>query len=222
MRATGKPRQAAPNQAAPNQAEQRARRRVGKRVVYGGTFSARLEIAEVAAPLATRVAATDSPLAIRRLVLTLVDSVHELTGTVAGWVAEVDARARTEHLADEPGKRRAAMTLIADMAPRPALPEISDAMILDGSWVAPLVAMAAPVDTPLAALLKRSYPPGAEPLRGSLSRSERLERLMRDTLDRAALALERGCERAERLADEAVATAPADPRAELARLGVTL
>ena len=35
------------------------------------------------------------------------------------------------------------MTLLIDLAPRPALPEITDAMILDGSWVAALIDMVA-------------------------------------------------------------------------------
>jgi len=202
-----------------DQAEQRQRRHQRKRNVLGGEFSALREIADVAEPLADRLAATDTPLALRRLVLEMADAAHEFVGVVTGWLAEVDAHARTEHLADEPGKRRYAVTTLVDMAERPALPEVTDAMVVDGSWPAGLTAMAEAVDKPLAQLLARAYPPNSGALRGQRSRSERLESLLAETVDRAALALERGLTRLENRERAAVPTT--DPRAELAALGIT-
>ncbi|MDY6869627.1 MAG: hypothetical protein SV966_03390 [Actinomycetota bacterium] len=125
---------------------------------------------------------------------------------------------KTAHLANEPGKRQYAVTKLCDPAPRPALPEITDAMILDGTWAEPLVAMAETVDAGLAALLARAHPPNANALRGQISRSERL---LYETLDRPALALVRRLDR-----DEAqpltAPTTTTDPRAELAALGINV
>ncbi|MDC8992420.1 hypothetical protein PR371_00305 [Mycobacterium marinum] len=137
---------------------------------------------------------------------------------MTGWVAERDARRRTEHLADNEGKRRYAVTTLIDLAPRPALPEITDEMISDGSWVTALVEMMTPVDHPLADLLARAFPPGAPPLRGQLSRSERLDRLLRETVDRAALSLERALDTAAK--QTPAPAAKPDARAALAALGI--
>jgi hypothetical protein len=144
--------------------------------------------------------------------------VHEATGTAVGWLAEIDARRRTEHLAGDPGKRRYAMTTLIDLAQRPALPDITDAMILDGSWAAALTEMSEQVDAALSDLLARSLPPNADALRGQPSRSERLDRLLRETIDRAAMDLERRLDRDDKR--QPVATTSPDPRAELAAMGV--
>ncbi|CDM78543.1 hypothetical protein [Mycobacterium marinum] len=201
------------------QAEVRRRRRAHLPVVHEGKWSLRREIADVAGPLAARVAALPSPVQVRRQVLAYADAAHEAAGTVTGWEAERDARRRTEHLADDEGKRKYAITTLIDLAPRPALPEITDDMITDGSWAAALVDMVEQVDGALSDLLAHAFPPGAPPLRGQLSRSDRLELLLRETVDRAALSLERAVTAAAER--PAAPTQPAaDPRAELAALGI--
>ncbi len=202
-----------------NQAEIRRRRRGHLSVVNTGRFSASREIADVAGLLAEQIAARQSPLLLRRPLLAYADAAHEFAGTVTGWAAERDARRRTEHLADDPGKRRYAITTLVDLAPRPALPEISDAMILDGSWAAALVEMAEPVDAALSDLLAQAFPPGAPALRGQLSRSEKLEHLLRETVDRAALSLERPLAAAAEKQTAAPIAKP-DPRAALSALGI--
>lgn len=200
------------------QAEVRRRRRAHLPFVHEGNWSLRREIADVAGPLAARVAALPSPAQLRRQVLAYADAAHEAAGTVTGWLAEVDARRRTEHLVDDEGKRKSAMTTLIDLAPRPVLPEIADEMIADGLWVAALVEMVEPMDAALRDLLAHAFPPGAPPLRGQLSRSDRLESLLRETVDRAALSLQRALDRADTVPSSP--TAKADPRAELAALGI--
>jgi len=201
------------------QAEVRRRRRAHLPVVHDGDWSLRREVAEVAGPLAARVAAQPSPLQLRRQVLAVADAAHEAAGTATGWLAEHDARAKTAHLADDDGKRKYAMTTLIDLAPRPALPEITDEMIADGSWVAALTEMVEPIDAALSDLLARAFPPDAPALRGQASRSERLERLLRETVDRAALSLERAMNAAAERPAAPTKTA-VDPRAELAALGI--
>ncbi|MCA2359581.1 hypothetical protein [Mycobacterium intracellulare] len=200
------------------QADIRRRRRAHMPVVHGGTWSLRREIAEVAGPLASRIAARPMSLQFRRQVLAYADAAHDAVGTVTGWVAERDARNRTAHLAGDEGKRKYAMTTLVDLAPRPALPEITDAMITDGSWVAALTEMVEPIDGALSDLLAHAFPPGAPALRGQLSRSDRLEHLLRETVDRAALALERALE--AKVPSTTPAAPVADPRAALAALGI--
>lgn len=196
----------------------RCRRHGHLPVVNDGDWSLRREIADVAGPLAAQVAARLNPLQFRRPILAYADAAHEAAGTSTGWVEERDARTKTAHLAGDEGKRRAAMTLLIDLAPRPALPEITDAMILDGSWVAALIDMVLPVDRSLADLLSKSFPPNANELRGQLSRSEHLDRLLRETVDRATLSLQRALDAADQ--SPSTQTAKPDPRAELAALGI--
>ncbi len=201
------------------QSDIRRRRRTHMPVVNDGSWSLRREVADVAGPLAARVAAQSTPLQLRRLVLAYADAAHELAGTATGWLAKRDARTKTAHLADDPGKRRYAMTTLVDLAPRPDLPEITDDMISDGSWAAALVEMVEPVDGALSDLLANAFPPGAPPLRGQPSRSDRLDHLLRETVDRAALSLERALAAAAEK-QTAAPTAKPDPRAELAALGI--
>lgn len=200
------------------QNDDRRRRRQHLPTVNTASFSAICEIADVAGPLADQVATLPNPLQLRRPILAYADAAHEFAGTLTGWEAERDARRRTEHLADDPGKRKYAMTTLIDLAPRPALPEITDEMITDGSWVAALVEMVAPVDAALSDLLAHAFGPGAPALRGQMSRSEKLDRLLRETVDRAALSLERALDRADTVPSSPIAKA--DPRAELAALGI--
>lgn len=189
---------------------------------YDGGWSLAREIAEVSAPLAERIAAADRPSRFGHSsasVPWLAEAVHEAVHEVVAWVAERDARAKTAHLKDEPGKRRYAMTTLVDLAQRPALPEITSAALEDATWAGQLIALAETVDAPFAAMLAQAYPPGAPGLRGRESRSEQLARLLSRTLDSAALALERRLDRDAR-AEHRPATTPADPRAALAALGV--
>lgn len=135
-------------------------------------------------------------------------------------MAERDARRRTEHLADDEGKRRYAITTLVDLASRPALPDITDEMISDGSWVSALTEMVESIDAALSDLLAKAFPPGAPALRGQPSRSDRLERLLRETVDRAALTLERALDATAEMSSTAPTAPVADPRAELAALGI--
>lgn len=139
------------------QAEVRRRRRAHLPVVHDGGWSLRREIADVAGSLAAQVAALPSPAQVRRQVLAVADAAHEAAGTVTGWLAEVDARRRTGHLADDEGKRKYAITTLIDLTPRPALPEITDEMIADGSWVAVLTEMVESIDAALGDLLARAF-----------------------------------------------------------------
>lgn len=205
------------------QAELRERRRAGLTVGhYGGGWSLAREIAEAVNPLAQRIAAADRPARFAHSMHSvpwLAEATHELVGTVVGWVAERDARAKTAHLADEPGKRRYAMTTLIDLAKRPALPQITDEALADGSWAVSVVAMADGIDTAFSELLAQSYPPGAPALRGQLSRSQQLDALLARTIDRAALELSRRLDRDEH-ADRRRTTTDPDPRAQLAALGI--
>lgn len=209
-----------------SQAELRQRRRAGMTVGhYGGDWSLAREIADVVSPLAQRVAAARRPTRFRHSATSasvpiLAEATHELVGTIVGWLAEADARAKTAHLADDPGKRRYAMTTLIDLAKRPALPETTDEALADGSWAAALTAMADDIDTAFSELLARSYPPGAPALRGQLSRSQQLDRLLSRTIDRAAMALQRRLDRDDDQADRRQTSQTPDPRAELAALGI--
>lgn len=207
-----------------SQAELRRRRLANLPTAnYGGGWSLSGEIAEVVAPLAERARRSSRPTRFRLPVRWLTEDVHEALGTIVGWVAEVDAHAKTAHLAADPGKRRYAMTTLVDLAPRPALLDVTDAMLTNGSWATALIEMAEPVDAGLADLLRRAFPPGAPALRGQPSRSERLEALIRDSLDRPAAELARRLDRADREAEKPSAVAKAEAaRAELAALGVDL
>ena len=111
------------------QDENRRRRRLGKITENGAVFSAVAEIGAAGMPLAARATYVQAPLRLRRWVLDYADAAHEFVGTISGWLAEADALARTTHLADQPGARRYAVTTLVDLAQRPALPEITDAMM---------------------------------------------------------------------------------------------
>lgn len=206
--------------------EQRRRRRAQLPLAYDGAFDLAAEVAAITEPLAARVADAAQPLAFRPHVIELADATHELVSTVVGWLAETDALARTRHLAAEPGSRRKAVRTLCDLAQRPALPEITDGMLTSGSWAALLTSMAGPSVGPLAALLARSWPPDHEALRGRPSRSERLNELVRNTIDRAALALERRLDWAESAPPARLRPTEAErteqARAELAAMGVVL
>lgn len=200
------------------QDENRTRRRQRLSLVYDGRFSLADEIAAVSAPLAGRVAGLSAPVILRARVAEFVAVVGQLVGTVSTWLAEVDAREMTAHLSG--GQRQDAVKKIVGLLAKPQMPEVSDAGLASGSWVADLVAVALPVSAEFAALLERSHKPNADALRGLLSRSERLEELLRETLDRAEVELSKRIDVAE--SQRVSVSAEADVRAELAELGVTL
>lgn len=207
-----------------SQAELRERRRTGLTVGhYDGTWSLAREIADAVEPLAQRIAADDRPSRFMRSTATvpwLAEEVHEAVGVIVGWLAEADARAKTAHLADEPGKRKYAMTTLIDLAPRPTLPDIADKDMVSGSWAAAVVAMADAVDAAFSDLLGRAYPPNAGALRGQPSRSDQLARLLSRTIDHAATALERRLDRDDHDHREDHQNADDRARAELAALGI--
>lgn len=208
-----------------SQAEHRERRRTGLTVgQYGGTWSLAREIAEQCNPLAQRIADDARPSRFLRSTATvtwLAEEVHELVGVVVGWVAEADARRRTTHLADEPGKRRYAVTTLVDLAQRPVLPTITDEDLATGAWAAALVAIAETVDAEFSTLLAQSHPPNAAPLPGQPSRSELLARLLARTIDHAASALTRRLDRDDPADHRPTNQNPDDrARADLAAMGI--
>lgn len=202
------------------QDELRERRRKYLSHVYTGAFDLSAEVEAICDPLARRVAARPRPAAHRREVDDLADAVHELVSTVVGWLAEADARGKTEHL--DADKRGRSMRLLRDLAQRPASPEIDGNMLVDGSWSASLIAMTEPYTTPLADLLARAFPPNSSALRGRESSSELLEAALRE-VDRAARELAYRLDRAEAQPPGTVTPTKTEAvRAELAKMGVQL
>jgi hypothetical protein len=200
------------------QDENRTRRRQRLSVVYDGRFSLADEIAAVAGDLAGRVAGLPAPVILRSRVADFVAVVGQLVGTVSTWLAEVDAREMTTHLGG--GQREDAVRKIVGLLAKPQMPEVSDAGLASGAWVADCVEVVLPISAEFAALLERSHRPNADALRGVLSRSERLEELLRTTLDRGAAELSKRIDVAE--SQSVSVSAQADVRAELAELGVNL
>lgn len=193
-----------------SQTELRERRRTGLTVTLGGGWSLAGEIAAVCQPLT----ALDQPrpLSYGRCVDDIADAVHALVHEAVSLLARADAERRTRHLGvDERGR---SIRAIVDLTPRPALPDITDAMLADGSWAAVLTALADPYSAELADLLGRA---------ATTAVSDRLLAALRD-VDRAALTLARRLDRGT----QAPATTPPPPtetdraRAELESLGVTL
>jgi len=196
----------------------RLRRRQRLSVVYSGSFSLADEIAAISGPLAGRVAGVSGPFVLRGPVTEFVAQVGVCVSTVAGWLAEVDARERTTHLSG--GQREDAVRKLVGLATVPQMAEVTDSGLASGAWVADLVAVALPVGVDLAALLERSHRPNADALRGAVSRSERLEELLRETLDSAAAGLSKKVGWAE--SQPVPRTAQADVRQELEALGVVV
>jgi hypothetical protein len=110
------------------------------------------------------------------------------------------------------------MTLLIDLAPRPALPEVIDAMILDSSWVAVVTEIVEPVDAAPRDLQAKSFPPNANELCGQLSRSKYLDRPLREAVDRVALSLQHALDAHDQEPPTPI-TKP-DPHVELAALGI--
>ncbi len=104
-----------------SQAELRERRRAGLSAAhYSGQFRLAREIADVAGPLAQRVAA--APARFRLPVIWLAEATHEAVGVIVGWLAEADAHQRTvaairvlaERIADVPRPEAPDVEAIAD------------------------------------------------------------------------------------------------------------
>lgn len=131
------------------QAQQRERRRTGLTVKLGGDWSLRDEMAEIFEPLTA--VNQPRPLSYARCVDDLTEAVHTLVHDVVGLLARADAERRTRHLGvDDRGR---SIRAIVDLAPRPALPVITDAMLRDGTWATVLVALTEPYSDDLARLL---------------------------------------------------------------------
>jgi hypothetical protein len=176
-----------------SQQELRARRRQRLSVSYGGGFDLALEVADIITPLAVRVAAEPNPVAWRGEVEHLADVVHELVGTMAGWLAEDEAREKVGGV--KPDARSRSVRLLTDLAPRPAAPELTADHVTGGTWAAVLVDMARCYSGQLGKLLARSRPPNDPGLQGQPSRSARLEDALRP-LDHAALDLSKRLDQA--------------------------
>lgn len=207
------------------QPEQRDRRRNHLRVHYGQNFSLTAEVADIVTPLAAKVAGAPEPTPCRCRddVQSLAGAVHEMVGTVVGWLAEAQAQKKAANVA--PGARERSIRLLVDLAERPKLPEITDDAIHSGAWATALVDMARPFSDPLAKYLGRATPPGLVVV--GQSASERLEAALRH-VDHAALELLQRLRWNELCTEEYVhvlaARAARDPkaraRAELQQMGI--
>ncbi|KRQ26865.1 MULTISPECIES: hypothetical protein [Mycobacteroides] len=162
-----------------SQAELRDRRRKRLAIHYTRTFSVSAEFEAVCMPTAHQISQLKDPLSMRRDIEAVLDAVHALMDSMVRLLTE-------SKTADAGVTRR----LVADLAVRPRLPEITDAQIISGSWVSKLTAWVEPYSGDLAALLGRALPPGHDGLRGNPSASERIERALRG-LDAAVLTAER-------------------------------
>lgn len=210
------------------QAELRDRRRNGLTHVYGSGFSLTVEVADLITAAAAGVAADVNPRAFRDDVERLADAVHELLGTVVGWVAEAEAIAKVTAANVAPDSRARSVRLLKDIAERPPALTITDADLQTGKWATELVEMARPYSDPLSGLLGRAPRPGMVP-DGALSLSERLEAALKP-VDRAVRELQRQMSWIEYCRTEnakiAATRAGNDPkaraRAELAALGIVL
>ncbi|OHT54094.1 hypothetical protein [Mycobacteroides chelonae] len=163
----------------PDQDELRSRRRKRLPLRYGGTFNLAAEIEAVITQAAQEASRLADPLPLRGAIENVLDAVHESMFVSVSLLSESKA--------SDPNITR---RLVADLAARPRLPEISDAQIISGSWVHALAAWTEPYAGDLARLLANAHPPGHDALRGNPSASERVERALRG-LDRAVLTLER-------------------------------
>ncbi|CAN3128599.1 hypothetical protein ACNUDN_11820 [Mycobacterium sp. smrl_JER01] len=178
--------------ALPTDADQsllRERRRSYQPFVLGSTYVNHHEVRDVCTAVAVGTSQLPRPLVMCGDVADIADAVHELQVVTVGLIATdrhlaVDQRARTVQAA-------------ADLAVRPALPDITDQMIVSGSWLDVLVAYVEPYSADLADLLGRALPPDAPELRGGPSVSERVVKALRE-LDHGVLVAQR---RLARVAD---------------------
>lgn len=187
-------RQAQPSgQARPklSQAYLRERRQAGYFPDYGDcdSFVLSNELRAVASPFAAEIASLPYPDKAKSLVDDYADGIHEAITPVPGWSADVDAVAKTEHLADQPSERAAAQRLIRDLSPKPVLPEITPESLVSASWPDLLAGMAEPLDEPLRSLLERGSVPRGGAFLSQDKYGDRLrDRVLRD-IDRAGIEL---------------------------------
>lgn len=203
------------------QAQCREARRTRMPYSWPADFALSREIIEIFEPLAEAVAALPNPGRAAAEVEKVADAVYELVTDLADLVGAADSARRVAHLPID--SRVSAKRLLDDLAPPPpARPTITEAQLVEGTWPAPLVELAAPYAEPLAALLRADARIGGE------SVSDHLEEGLR-FVDAAALQLQRRIDRLESVTlrhRTPAAPAPASPadraRAELTRLGVPL
>ena len=193
------------------QSELRERRRRQLPVILEGGWSLSTEVAAICDPLAEAVAAAKCPAGHWRAVDQLTDAVHETVSVAVGLLARADAERRCRHLGvDDRGR---SIQALVDLAERPKLPEITDDDLAAGTWAATLTALAEPYSADLSGLLGRAR---------TTTVSDRMLAALRE-VDRAALALRRRLDRAEkqaRAAKPAAETEADRKRAELHELGV--
>jgi len=141
----------------------------------------------VCSPLAVRAARLPNG-AARHRVTELIEACHEAVTVVGTWIA-ADAHERAERVAD-PDRRRLAMRE-TELSAGPSAPTLTENALHDATWPAALAELARPYSAGLSALLGAALPPGHNDLRGQPSRSEKLEKLLRETIDPAARELDR-------------------------------
>jgi hypothetical protein len=201
----------------------RHRRRSGLRVHYTSRFDLSREVEDICGPLATAIAGMLNPVVMGGRVGELFDACHELAVTVVDLIVTAAAAAN--------GSRSATAQMLADLAAKPAPPEVDDTMLVDGSWSQVLTGYVAPLSADLARVLGRALPPGDERLKGRLSASERLTNALLG-LDEVAVPLARSVEVTDRHQRQpSLAQRQEQQRRErgeqarqkrLARLGVTI
>lgn len=172
-----------------SQDELRERRRHAHIVAYNGSFDLAVEIESVLAPVAAELAAEPCPGSYTNAAETITTAVHVLVTSVAGTVTARDARGKLDTLA--PADRERARAALVGLS-KPTAPVITREHVLAGTWVAPLIELAAPYSQPLADALGAV----AQTVDGEPSAlSQALTAELRD-LDRAVLDLSRRIHRA--------------------------
>lgn len=221
--AESRPAVAAPHHVEPITQEQvREARRAKMPFSWPAQFSLPAEIQAICQPAAAALAASPDPASLSAAVNRLIGAVYEAVVEVADMVVRTDAAAGVAHVRDL-GERGRAKKLIIGLAPRPQRPTLSEAQLVAGTWVAPLVRLGEPYREGFAKLLAASARINGEPV------SEKLEVALAH-IDSAALSLERRIEALHRRdARPGVAAPPVRvsaagkdeaARAELLRLGV--
>ncbi|WP_137146931.1 hypothetical protein [Mycolicibacterium sp. CR10] len=181
-----------------NTAQQLHRLRNGLAVTLDGEFILSEGVGLICAPLAERIAAAENPGRFLRRretpatshlasyptssgpgVEEVADAVHALIHVGVGLVAEHDARRRAGHLAGSDRDR--AVRHLADLTPRPELPEITRNDLVAGTWPGMLATLCEPFDVLLAEVLGTVQ---------TIAPSDRVRDAWRDA-DREAAALAR-------------------------------
>jgi|GEM_PF-5509736 len=175
----------------------------------------RTELDSQISPLATRAAASPTPLTLSCSIEALVDAVHEFASAIAALEARADAERKCSHIGID--QRGRSIRALVDLAPRPQRPILTDADITSDEWAVLAIGMADAYDAELSRLLGNA---------ASCVVSDRVNTALQE-LDRAVAAFAKRLdadERARRRAAEAVPVlSEADRlRAELQAQGITL